>query len=384
MNDSDGDVSGDGDGDFGVNVDLDGHVDPDRLESSLAAELGTRVIELEVVDDGLNLILEVSTDDASGPYMLRKPNKLRDASYMNDLRREYAIMERLHETAVPAPTPVLYGDDESIFGDPYYLMTALEGEPIPLGENLPERFRTPRSRERVAARLVEALADIHAADPEPFADSCHRLTPRARVDRATVRLQETTQVTGHEVPALQSVAEWLRENAPTETRTTLVHGDFRPGNVLFSGTDRAEITGVLDWETAALGDPLTDLGYLLLRWRDANDWRPSLEALETRHGDEHEDALRQLREQNERGLSPFTAKPGSPTRRDLVARYEAATGFAFEHERFYRALAAFSLAVVWEDLHRDRLEAGDPSDWKPYVEYVSLIADGIVGGEFPL
>ncbi|MFC7231353.1 phosphotransferase family protein [Saliphagus sp. GCM10025308] len=380
MNDSDVDADGDGDVDASDDVNLD----VDRLESVLAAELGTSVTGLEVVDDGLNLILEVLNDDASGPYVLRKPNKLRDASYMNDLRREYAVMERLRETSVLAPVPVLYGEDESIFGDPFYLMTALEGEPIPLGEDLPERFRTPQSRERVAARLVETLADIHAVDPEPFADVCHRLTPRARVDRAVERLEETVQVTGHEVPTLRSVAEWLQEHAPTETRTTLVHGDFRPGNVLFAGTDRPEITGVLDWETAALDDPLVDLGYLLLRWRDANDWRPSLEALEARHGDEHEHALRQLREQNERGLSPFTAKPGSPSRRDLVARYEAATGFEFEHKRFYRALAAFSLAVVWEDLHRDRLEAGDASDWEPYVEYASLIADGIVGGEFPL
>ncbi|MFC7213246.1 phosphotransferase family protein [Saliphagus sp. GCM10025334] len=380
MNDSDVDADGDDDVDASDDVDLD----VDRLESVLAAGLGTEVTGLEVVADGLNLILEVSTGDASGPYVLRTPNKLRDAAYMNDLRREYAVMERLRETSVPAPVPVLYCDDESIFGDPFYLMTALEGGPIPLGEDLPERFRTPQSRERVAVRLVATLADVHTVDPESFADVCHRVTPRARVGRAVERLEETVQVTGHEVPTLRSVAEWLRENAPTETRTTLVHGDFRPGNVCFTGTNRPEITGVLDWETATLGDPLVDLGYLLLRWRDANDWRPSLEALEARHGDEYEGALQRLRQQNERGLSPFTAKPGSPTRRDMVARYEAATGFAFEHERLYRALAAFSLAVVWEDLHRDRLEAGDASDWEPYVEYMALMADGIVGGDFPL
>ncbi|WP_312912191.1 phosphotransferase family protein [Natronosalvus caseinilyticus] len=368
--------------DSDVDVDID--ADVDHLEAVLAAGLGTEVTGLEVVADGLNLILEVSTGDASGPYVLRTPTKLRDAAYMNDLRREYAVMERLRETSVPAPVPVLYCDDESIFGDPFYLMTVLEGEPIPLGEDLPERFRTPQSRERVAEQLVETLAGIHTVDSEPFADVCHRLTPRARVDRAVKRLDETLEVTGHEVPTLRSVAEWLREHAPTETRTTLVHGDFRPGNVCFAGTNRPEITGVLDWETAALGDPLVDLGYLLLRWRDANDWRPSLEALEVRHGDDHEGALQQLRQQNERGLSPFTAKPGSPTRRDLVARYEAATGFAFEHDWFYRALAAFSLAVVWEDLHRDRLEAGDASNWAPYVEYMSLMADGIADGEFLL
>lgn len=101
-----------------------------------------------------------------------------------------------------------------------------------------------------------------------------------------------------------------------------------------------------------------------------------------RHDDE--DVLGDLAETNERGLAPFTSEPGSPSRRELVARYEDRTGITFEHERFHRALAAFALATVWADLHRYSVEAGEPSALEPRIEYVSAIATSIVEGEFDL
>ncbi|GAA0226496.1 hypothetical protein ACFFQF_11040 [Haladaptatus pallidirubidus] len=68
----------------------------------------------------------------------------------------------------------------------------------------------------------------------------------------------------------------------------------------------------------------------------------------------------------------------------MVARYEDETGIRFENERFYRAYAAFSLAVVWEDFHRERIETGAESDWEPHIDYMLMIAESIATGEFPL
>jgi aminoglycoside phosphotransferase (APT) family kinase protein len=90
------------------------------------------------------------------------------------------------------------------------------------------------------------------------------------------------------------------------------------------------------------------------------------DAIEAQHSN---DVLQYVRETNERGREPFTAEAGSPTRRELVDCYEAETGRSFENERFYRALAAFLLALVWADLHRYAVEAGAESEWPPYVEY---------------
>jgi aminoglycoside phosphotransferase (APT) family kinase protein len=229
---------------------------------------------------------------------------------------------------------------------------------------------------------VDALAELHSVDPAPFEVVCDRLTPREEVERSLDQLDRATSVTGHEVPTLRSVGDWLLENAPPAPDEALVHGDFRPGNVLFADDPEPAITGILDWETAMLGDPLTELGYLLLRWRDEGDPRPSVDDLEARYSDEA--AIEDLRETNAAGLAPFTAKPGSPSRRELVDRYERRTGTTFEHERFHRAKAAFGFAVVWEDLHRYTVEAGEESDWEPYVDYMARFADSIASGEFEL
>lgn len=357
-------------------------IDTSRLESYLAAELDVEVSGTEVVHDGLNLSIVISTEADGRAFVLRRPNKFRDTESFNDLRGEYGVMERLQETPVPAPEPVLLCADESVLGDSFFVMSYLDGETIPLGSNLPEQFRTPSARETVATLLVDSLAEIHSLETAPFADVCRRETARDQLDRIIDQFEEATEASGRESPVMWEVADWLRENVPAESKTALVHGDFRPSNVLFAGEKRPEITGVLDWETAFLGDPLTELGYLLLRWRDEGDPTPSLDELRDRYSNEA--VLRDLEDTNAGGLAPFTSEPGSPSRRELVSRYEEATGLSFENERFYRAFAAFVLATVWEDLHRYQVEAEEESDWEPYIDYMAMVAERIASGEFEL
>ena len=356
-------------------------VDRAELAAYLSTELDVEVTDTEVLSDKLNLIVAISTPDAERGYVLHRPNGLREMDPFNDLEQEYRALEKLQGTSIPTQTPVLFGEDDSIVGDAFIVTTYLDGEPIPLGTDLPERFRDPRARNRVARLLIDTLADINTLDTGPFEDVCERRSPLEQVARAADRLDAATDVTGRDLPTLRAVGDWLRENPPADPVTTLVHGDYRPGNVLFAGTEEPEITGVLDWETAMLGDPRTELGYLLLRWRDDGDPTPSLDGLEARYST---DAVRELEAVDENGLCPFSAKPGSPSRCELVARYEEQTGIPFEDQRFYRAHAAFLLATVWEDLHRHRLEAGAESEKGAWTEYVAMIGASIVDGEFDL
>lgn len=356
------------------------NVDAAELESYFAKELGVHVIGTELLNDGLNQVVAVSTDAAENAYVLRRPRKLRHTGYMNDLKQEYEVLGRLRETPIAAPEPVAFCADESVLGDCFFVTAYVEGTTVPLGSDLPERFRNPNSRRTLADCLIGTLAEIHSLNVEPFEGVCERRPPREQVTRCTDRLEAATDLMCYDPLAFRPVADWLQRNVPPDPETTLIHGDFRPGNVLFAGQDVPEITGVLDWETACLGDPLVELGYLLLRWHDDGDPTPSLDRLESRYPDA--DAVEELREQNERGLVPFTARPGSPSRRELVARYETETGRSFENERFYRAYAAFALATVWADLHRNRREAGEESNWEPYVEYMLLLAERIVDGAF--
>lgn len=367
------------DADTATEVDAAG-VDTAALEPHLTDELGEEVTGIEMLDGALNVVVAVSTAD--GEYVLRQPDKLREAAYMNSLRVEYRVMEGLVGTDVPAPTPVLYCEDESILGEPFFVMTALEGTEIPLGSDPPERFQHPPAREHLAHELIDTLAEIHTVDIGRFGGICEHQTAQEQVARTADRLEAVTGETGEQFPTLQAVGEWLRENAPQESPRALVHGDYRPGNILFAGDDQPRIAGVLDWETAMRGDPLTELAYLLLRWRDEGDPAPDLEPIEQRYA--NEELLQELREDNERGLAPFTARPGSPSRRELVARYEERTGIPYENDRFYRTYAAFSLAAVWADLHRHQIAAGEESDYPPQVAYMAAVADSVRREEFEL
>jgi len=227
--------------------------------------------------------------------------------------------------------------------------------------------------------VVDTLADLHTVDVEPFDSVCDEVPIGDQVARNVGLLEDATSVTGHDPPTLWAIADWLREHVPADSATALVHGDFRPGNVLFAGSEEPRISGVLDWETAFLGDPLTELGYLLLRWRDVADPTPSLDGLEERYDDAA--VLGQLEEVNEYGLAPFTNRPGSPTRDALIARYEDRTGLDFENERFYRAFAAFTLATVWAALNADQVEARGDTAREPWIEYMALVAMEIVEAE---
>jgi aminoglycoside phosphotransferase (APT) family kinase protein len=363
---------------------LDENFDTPALRSYLSAALGEQVTDFEVLADGLNLNVAVSTADGENGYVLRVPRKLRETTYMLPVEAEYRVMEGLVGTAVPAPDPVLFCAGESVLGDSFFLMERLDGEPVPLGSDLPHQFRNPQARARFGEGVVDTLAAVHTADPAPFADACETWTAREQVEDAVERIDEAAAATGHEVPSLRRAGEWLLANAPTDNEVRLVHGDFRPGNLLFVGDEMPTVAGVLDWEAALLGDPLTELAYLLLRWRDDGDPTPSLEGIRDRHGEDCPDALAELERRNESGLAPYTNAPGSPTRREVVDRYEHTTGLSFEHEDFYRAHAAVTLGSVWADLHRRAVEAGESSDWLPHIEYVGLLAERIVDSEFPL
>jgi aminoglycoside phosphotransferase (APT) family kinase protein len=357
-------------------------VDASALEASLGAELDVPVVATELLHEALNLSIGVSTAERGRAYVVRRPHKLRDTDLVSDLETEFRVLQRLEDTAVDAPEAVVYSDDESVVGAPFFVMTYLEGESTSVGDPLPERFRFPSARRTVGEELVDALVDVHSVDTDSFAGVCERVSLREQLARDRERLETATSVTGRDLPALHDAGAWLHDHVPEDADTRLVHGDFKPGNVFVGGSEVPRVTGVVDWETAMLGDPLTELGYLLLYWRDPGDPTPSVADLDGDYASE--DELAAVAETAENGLCPFASEPGSPSRRELVARYEDRTDRDFEHSRYYRAHAAFSLATVWEDVHRHHVENGDATGEWPIVEYMGRVASRIVDGDFPL
>ena len=157
--------------------------------------------------------------------------------------------------AAGVPVADLYDHGEGALGRAYLLMERLEGETIP--RRLLRDDAYAAARPRLARRLGEVLARIHQIDPETLPGLPH-------VD-ALGQLTELYQGFAEPRPALEIGLRWLREHQPDPVADTLVHGDFRTGNLMIAEDG---LRGVLDWELTHRGDPRQDLGWLCTKaWR---------------------------------------------------------------------------------------------------------------------
>jgi aminoglycoside phosphotransferase (APT) family kinase protein len=145
-----------------------------------------------------------------------------------------------------------------------------------------------------------------------------------------------------DVPAVESVAEWLAANLPESGPATIVHGDYRLGNTMFARQAPARLEAILDWEMATIGDPLADVGYLCAVWVDRRD--PPGGMFE---------------------LSSVTRQDGFPLREELVARYEERSGRSITDIRWYRTLALWKSVVFMEGNYK-RAVSGATDD--PYLK----------------
>jgi aminoglycoside phosphotransferase (APT) family kinase protein len=301
--------------------------------------------------------------------VLRRPPAGETADTAHNVLREYEVIDALQQTDVPVPPTVLACEDDSILGAQFYLMERIEGD-VPRTEE-PDRFGSPEHREQVGHEHVDTLAAIHRVDYEALGlgefgrpDAFTERQVRRWSEQYTWAFDRTADK--REIPAVYEVMEWLTENVPDQPPATLVHGDYKLDNVQFGPGTPPALVGVFDWELSTLGDPLTDLGWLLSFWRDADDPEPVLPDLTQR----------------------FTEREGYPTRRALVDRYEAQTGIEYEHDRFYRALAVYKLGAMGEMFFRRYLEDGADDPLYPKMEEgVPALAERarrIIDGEEPL
>ena len=136
-----------------------------------------------------------------------------------------------------------------------------------------------------------------------------------------------------ELPLVGEVAAWLDAERPESGAATVVHGDYRLGNVLFEPAPPARLAAVLDWELATIGDPLADLGYLLSTW----DGSPL-------------------------ALTPVTRLEGFPRRDELAARYAERSGRPVGHLAWYEALALWKSAVFCEAIYGRHLRGERGAD----------------------
>lgn len=198
----------------------------------------------------------------SGRYVLRKqpPGKLLPSAHAID--REYRVMGALAGSAVPVPTMVVYCADPDVIGTPFYVMEFLPGriftDPLLPGLTAAERGSIYRE---MATRLAALHAfDWRTAGLEDFGRQ------GGYVQRQLARWGRPFGPGGEaDAPVMSRLLEWLAERSPACDETSLIHGDYRLGNLIFA-PDAPQVVAVLDWELATLGHPLADLAYNCMTW----------------------------------------------------------------------------------------------------------------------
>jgi aminoglycoside phosphotransferase (APT) family kinase protein len=343
-------------------------VDEEALASYLEAQLGpAEDYEVRHHGEGLsNETLFVTWGEAD--LVVRRPPPGEVAASAHDVLREYRVVDALQDSAVRVPPTVAACDDHSIIGSDFYVMAAVAGDV--LRTTVPDRFET--HRQRIGLELVDRLAEIHQVDyeaaelgefgyPEGFTER--------QVETWTEQFEWASEVTADDRTVdVSRITEWLDANVPEEHPHTLVHGDYKLDNVMFGPGTPPRIASIFDWELSTLGDPLTDLGWMLSFWWDEDD--PEKPAST---GD----------------LYPqFMREAGYPTRRDLVERYENRTGLTFSNETFYRVLAVYKLVALGEMFYRRHLEgnADDPlyPEMETGVRQLADRAERMIDGDEPL
>jgi aminoglycoside phosphotransferase (APT) family kinase protein len=237
------------------------------------------------------------------------------------MAREYRVLSALAGSPVPVPRTVRLTEDPSVIGAPFYLMEFVDGtahrDSTALAALGPARVRA------LADHLVDTLVALHAVDPQEvgLADFGR---PEGFLARQVQRWgKQLAASRSREVPGIEELAEKLAATLPHSPAPALVHGDYRLDNVLVGPDDR--ITAVLDWEMSTLGDPLTDLGLLVMYTELAAEFA---------------------------GVIPGVAlAPGFPSGAELIDRYADRSGRDVAAVDWYVAFASFKLAVVLEGIH---------------------------------
>lgn len=267
-------------------------------------------------------------------WVLRRPPRGDILPTAHDMLREYRVLSALAPTRVRVPRPVIACEDLAVIGVPFYLMERVEG--IVIREQLPSEFNALADRKRLGEELIDALAELHAVDWQstPLVNFGK---PQGFLERQLRRWASQLDLTlprTRPLPGIHEVTKWLQMHLPTQSTTSVVHGDYKLDNVMFVLPPATRLIAIFDWEMATLGDPLADLGWLISFWGPTGD--PP--------------------EPEPKGSNYITEQPGFLSREGMIARYEEKTGRTMRHFAFYHCLAVWKLAIIGEGLYRHYLE----------------------------
>jgi len=308
--------------------------------------IGSGRLEAERIGEGhSNFTFLVERGDAR--VVLRRPPRPPLPPSAHDVLREARLLRALESTPVRVPRVLATGDEEAGLGVPFYVMEEMNGSVI-TGE-IPAALDDEAGRRGICEELVDALADVHAVDwracgLEGYGKPTGYLERQLRRFTGLWDFNKT-----RELPVVEEVGQWLATNLPESPESTIVHGDYRLGNVMLADEAPARLVAIFDWELSTIGDPLADVGYLTVTWAEPDD--PADISFSS--------------------LSAATRRSGFLTRAELTARYEERSGRSVSALNWYQALALWKAAVFMEGNFK-RFQMGNSDD-----QYLALFDEGV-------
>jgi aminoglycoside phosphotransferase (APT) family kinase protein len=291
------------------------------------------------------------TDEAGHAWVLRRPPLGHVLATAHDVAREARIITALASTDVPVAPVVGVSADDSVNGAPFYVMEFVDGIVV----------RHPDDAKRIDAavrptvthNLVDVLARIHAVDVDAvgLGDLARR---DGYIERQLKRWQgQLEQSLRPELPEIGDLSTFLAARVPEQQQATIVHGDYRLDNCMVSPS--GEVVAVLDWEICTLGDPLADVGLLVVYWGDPDQPSGFLNA-------------------------PPTLSPGFGTAADAVAAYAQASGRDLSQLDYYVAFGYWKLFCIVAGVYKRYVEGamgteGSAEAFKPMLDYLGGLAD---------
>jgi aminoglycoside phosphotransferase (APT) family kinase protein len=296
-----------------------------NLEAFLQEKLNQKEAKLEVLQfpsgySNLTYLLKLGETEL---VLRRPPRGAEHIAKGHDMGREFKVLSLMYPVYAKTPKPLVYTEDTSIIGAPFYVMERVQG--VILRANQKLDF-SPETMRKLNENLIINLADLHKLDIEKSG-----LIQLGKPEGYLQRQVEGWSKRYHnakteEIAEMDFAMKWLAENMPDSPAPTFIHNDYKYDNVILAAEDVTQIKAVLDWEMSTVGDPFTDFGIVLSYMTEAND-PPELRNF---------------------GIQPIA---GALSRQEMVELYESQIGQKIEHLIYYYAFALFKLGVVVQQIY---------------------------------
>lgn len=259
-------------------------------------------------------------------YVLRKP-PIGAIKRGHDMSREFKVQSAVQKEFSKVPKMFAYTDDAAVLGSEFYIMEKVEGIILNFKE-AKKRDIPANDYKTIANAWLDTFTELHQLDYDTIGLT-NLGKPDGYVERQVTNWgKQYLKAATKDVPSAEKVMQWMQENQPKNHQHCLIHNDYKYDNVVFKDNSWKEITAVLDWEMATLGDPLMDLGTSLGYWTLASD----------------HDFVKQ-------GIPSPTIFEGNPMRSEIVASYAKKSGRDIHNMVFYYAFGLFKIAVIAQQIY---------------------------------